>query len=178
MLKRNNPNLAVAQFWHIPWPNRETFRAFPWKDELLDGMLGNDLLGFHLQYHCANFLETIERTIEARVDTEHGYVSKSGHVTAVRAFPISIDFEEHVRMAASPQVSSATSYWWQELGEHPRFLALVSTGSITPKEFPTGFKRLTGCSRSIPSTLAGSCSFKWECPAGLPLRTTTSSIRL
>ena len=81
MLKRNNPNLTIAQFWHIPWPNRETFRAFPWKDELLDGMLGNDLLGFHLQYHCANFLETVERAIEARVDAEHGYVSKSGHVT-------------------------------------------------------------------------------------------------
>lgn len=71
MLKRRNPLLTVAQFWHIPWPNRETFRAFPWKEELLDGMLGNDLLGFHLQYHCTNFLETIERSVEARVDTEH-----------------------------------------------------------------------------------------------------------
>ena len=72
MLKKRNPNLTIAQFWHIPWPNRETFRAFPWKDELLDGMLGNDLLGFHLQYHCANFLETIERSIEARIDHEQG----------------------------------------------------------------------------------------------------------
>ncbi len=124
MLKRNNPNLAVAQFWHIPWPNRETFRAFPWKDELLDGMLGNDLLGFHLQYHCANFLETVERTIEARVDTEHGYVSKKGHLTTVRSFPISIDFEDHARMAASPQVSVATSQWWQELGHPPEILGI------------------------------------------------------
>ena len=124
MLKRNNPNLAIAQFWHIPWPNRETFRAFPWKDELLDGMLGNDLLGFHLQYHCANFLETIERTIEARVDTEHGYVSKHGHVTAVRAFPISIDFEEHARIAASRHLTSATSQWWQQLGQTPEILGI------------------------------------------------------
>ena len=45
-LKERNPNLIVAQFWHIPWPNRETFRVFPWKEELLDGLLGNDLLGF------------------------------------------------------------------------------------------------------------------------------------
>ena len=59
MLKTQTPNLNVAQFWHIPWPNRETFRAFPWKEELLDGMLGNDLLGFHLRYHCANFLDTV-----------------------------------------------------------------------------------------------------------------------
>ena len=55
ILKRRNPNLVVAQFWHIPWPNRETFRAFPWKEELLDGMLGNDVLGFHLPYHCHQF---------------------------------------------------------------------------------------------------------------------------
>ena len=124
MLKRSNPRLTVAQFWHIPWPNRETFRAFPWKDELLEGMLGNDLLGFHLQYHCANFLETIERSIEARVDNELGYVSRNGHRTAVRAFPISIDFEERVRMAASPRVTSAASQWRQELGKTPEILGV------------------------------------------------------
>ncbi len=124
MLKRRNPNLTVAQFWHIPWPNRETFRAFPWKDELLDGMLGNDLLGFHLHYHCANFLETIERSIEARVDTEHGYVSRGGHRTTVRAFPISIDFEELARTAASPDIASATSQWEKELGETPEILGI------------------------------------------------------
>ena len=65
MLKDRNPNLIVAQFWHIPWPNREAFRVFPWKEELLDGMLGNDLLGFHLRYHCQNFLDTADRNVEA-----------------------------------------------------------------------------------------------------------------
>ena len=124
MLKLNNSALTVAQFWHIPWPNRETFRAFPWKNELLDGMLGNDLLGFHLQYHCANFLETIERSIEARVDNEHGYVSRNGQRTTVRAFPISIDFEERVRMAESPNIGSATSQWKRELGKVPEILGI------------------------------------------------------
>jgi trehalose-6-phosphate synthase len=124
MLKRGNPRLTVAHFWHIPWPNRETFRAFPWKDELLEGMLGNDLLGFHLQYHCANFLETVERSIEARVDNEHGYVTKNGHCTAVRAFPISIDFDERVGMAAGAGVSLAVSQWQQELGRTPDLLGI------------------------------------------------------
>jgi trehalose 6-phosphate synthase len=125
ILKRSNPSLTVAQFWHIPWPNRETFRAFPWKDELLDGMLGNDLLGFHLQYHCANFLETIERSIEARVDTEHGHVIKAGHRTTVRAFPISIDFDERVRMASSMDLASATSFQWrEEIGNTPEILGI------------------------------------------------------
>ena len=64
MLKQSHPRLIVAQFWHIPWPNREVFRTFPWAEELLDGMLGNDLLGFHVHFHCQNFLETIDRGIE------------------------------------------------------------------------------------------------------------------
>src|SRR3954447_11085425 len=57
MLKAHNPNLLIGQFWHIPWPNSEAFRVFPWKQELIEGMLGNDLMGFHLGYHCSNFLE-------------------------------------------------------------------------------------------------------------------------
>jgi len=124
MLKRRNPRLTVAQFWHIPWPNRETFRAFPWKEELLDGMLGNDLLGFHLQYHCANFLETIERSVEARVDTEHATVTRSGRKTTVRPFPISIDVEERAAMASDPNVAVATARWIQELGSVPEILGI------------------------------------------------------
>ena len=67
LLKESNPNLIVAQFWHIPWPNPEVFRGFPWKEELLNGMLGNDLLGFHLRIHCQNFLDTVDREMEAKV---------------------------------------------------------------------------------------------------------------
>ncbi|HYP05422.1 MAG TPA: trehalose-6-phosphate synthase, partial [Bryobacteraceae bacterium] len=95
LLKDANPHLIVAQFWHIPWPNRETFRVFPWKQELLHGMLGNDLLGFHLRYHCSNFLDTADRNVEALVDNEHSTIRRNDHTTAIRAFPISIDFEEH-----------------------------------------------------------------------------------
>ncbi|HLJ48857.1 MAG TPA: trehalose-6-phosphate synthase [Bryobacteraceae bacterium] len=124
ILKRNNPNLTIAQFWHIPWPNRETFRAFPWKEELLDGMLANDLLGFHLQYHCTNFLETIDRLIEARVDSEHAMIARNGHDTMVRAFPISIDFEERVKLASSPNLSTAWTQWNQELGTVPEILGI------------------------------------------------------
>ena len=87
MLKQANSNLIVAQFWHIPWPNLEVFRAFPWKEELLDGLLGNDLLGFHIRYHCQNFLDTLDRTIEARVDTDRFLVTSGGQTTAVRDFP-------------------------------------------------------------------------------------------
>jgi trehalose 6-phosphate synthase len=103
-LKDRREDLIVAQFWHIPWPNAETFRVFPWKEELLEGLLGNDLLGFHLRYHCQNFLETVERTIEARIDRETSEVIRGGKSTLIRPFPISIDFERHQAMAASPDV--------------------------------------------------------------------------
>jgi trehalose-6-phosphate synthase len=124
MLKNSNPSLVVAQFWHIPWPNREVFRVFPWSEELLDGMLGNDLLGFHLSYHCANFLETVGRGIEALVEAEHSDITRGGHVTMVRPFPISIDFEEHSAVAASAEVDREMDVWLKEIGYRPEFIGV------------------------------------------------------
>jgi trehalose 6-phosphate synthase len=106
MLKEANPNLIIAQFWHIPWPNREFIRTFPWRDELLDGLLGNDLLGFHLRYHCQNFLETIDRTFEAMVDQERSEVTRGGKLTVVRPFPISIDYDRAIPRDTRPGGSS------------------------------------------------------------------------
>jgi trehalose 6-phosphate synthase len=124
MLKSRNPQLVVAQFWHIPWPNRETFRTFPWKDELLDGMLGNDLLGFHLRYHCQNFLETVDRNLESLVDTEHSNIKRTGHVTMVRPFPISIDYEYHNELALSREIDDHLEWWYRELGRIPKYLGV------------------------------------------------------
>jgi trehalose-6-phosphate synthase len=94
LLRNRRPDLTIAQFWHIPWPNREAFRIFPWGEELLDGLLGNDVLGFHVQYHCNNFLDTVDRGIEAKVDYEHFRAFRGGHPTIVRPFPISVDREQ------------------------------------------------------------------------------------
>jgi trehalose 6-phosphate synthase len=93
MLKQARPDLVVMHFWHIPWPNREVIRICPWQEELLDGLLGNDLLSFHIQYHCNNFLETVDRALEAKVDTERFSVTRNGHTTIVQPHPISIDPE-------------------------------------------------------------------------------------
>jgi trehalose-6-phosphate synthase len=91
MLKDARPDLVVIHFWHIPWPNREVFRICPWQEEILDGLLGNDLLSFHLQYHCNNFLETVDRALESRVDMERFAVTRGGQTTYIRPQPISID---------------------------------------------------------------------------------------
>src|SRR5579872_1512297 len=144
MLKDRNPNLVVAQFWHIPWPNRETFRVFPWKEELLDGMLGNDLLGFHLRYHCANFLETVDRGLEALVDTEHCNINRRGKVTTVRPFPISIDFDQHSLRARSHDVGFHMRAWRERLGILPNDRRMVGIG-IDRMDYTKGIpERLRG----------------------------------
>jgi len=93
---------VIAQFWHIPWPNPEVFRICPWKQDILRGMLGNDIMGFHIRYHGDNFIATVDRELEARVDRERSAIVYRRHVTKIRAFPISIDFESVAREAASP----------------------------------------------------------------------------
>jgi trehalose 6-phosphate synthase len=124
LLKEKNSNLIVAQFWHIPWPNREAFRAFPWKEELLEGLLGNDLLGFHLRYHCQNFLDTMDRALEAKVDHERFEITRGGKVTAVRPFPISIDFERYVAAAKNPRVEREMERWRKQLGLRDEFIGI------------------------------------------------------
>jgi len=115
MVKEVGRNLIVAQFWHIPWPTPEVFQTFPWKEELLEGMLGNDLLGFHLRYHCQNFLATVDRTLEAKVDYERFEITRGGKVTVVRPFPISIDFADHDSAAAGPNIDDRMERWRQQL---------------------------------------------------------------
>jgi trehalose-6-phosphate synthase len=119
MLKNVRPDLMVVQFWHIPWPNREAFRIFPWGEELLDGLLGNDILGFHVQYHCNNFLDTVDRGIEARVDYEHFHAFRGGHPTIVRPFPISVDFHQIEQDALSPAVSDRLNELRTEYAQPP-----------------------------------------------------------
>jgi trehalose 6-phosphate synthase len=92
LIKQKKPRAKVALFWHIPWPNPESFGICPWQREILHGMLGADLIGFHTQYHCNHFLETVNSALESRVLWDNFSVKKGGHITLVKPFPISIDF--------------------------------------------------------------------------------------
>lgn len=103
-LKSLRPDLVTALFWHIPWPNPEIFRILPWKKEILEGLLANDILGFHLKYHAENFLETVGLELECRIDWEKFRVERSSQVTQVSAYPISIDFDSIFRQSQSPAV--------------------------------------------------------------------------
>lgn len=90
LIKKHRPDARVAIFWHIPWPNQEAFGICPWQRQLLDGLLGADLIGFHIQSHCDNFLETVNRALESRVEWERFAVNREDHLTTVKPFPISV----------------------------------------------------------------------------------------
>ena len=90
ILKGARPDARVAIFWHIPWPNPEAFGICPWQAELLDGLLGADLIGFHIPLHCNNFLSTVDRVLESRTDREHMTCRRNGHTTTVRPYAVSV----------------------------------------------------------------------------------------
>lgn len=92
LIKKERPDAITAIFWHIPWPNPESFSICPWQSEILRGMLGADLIGFHTQYHCNNFLETVNNTLDSRVKWDNFSVKIGDMTTLVRSFPISIAF--------------------------------------------------------------------------------------
>jgi trehalose 6-phosphate synthase len=137
LLKAERPDAHVAIFWHIPWPNFEAFDICPWHEAILDGMLGADLIGFHTQYHCNNFLETVERALEARIDWERFAVVRGRQSTTVKPFPISVapDFVE-----APPATSRADLL--AGLGGQVEFLGVGVERVDYTKGLPERFRAL------------------------------------
>ena len=104
MIRERLPEATIITFWHIPWPNPEAFGICPWRTELLEGLLGSSILGFHTQFHCNNFFDTVDRYLEARVDRETFTISYGGEPTEVHRYPISIEWPP-AALAAQPPVA-------------------------------------------------------------------------
>ena len=115
LIRERLPRSTVITFWHIPWPNAERFGTCPFAKELLTGLLGSTVLGFHTQLHCNNFLESVDRFLEARIDRERQAVVLGGRETLVRSYPISVEWPNHVagRVAPADECRRAV---WAELG--------------------------------------------------------------
>jgi trehalose-6-phosphate synthase len=125
LIKEQRPDARIAIFWHIPWPNPEAFRICPWQRELLNGLLGADLIGFHVQAHCNNFLETVDRALEANTDWDRFAVSRQGHQTLVRPFPISVAYADPKHAADIHGDRAATRRKiLDELGINVRYLGV------------------------------------------------------
>jgi trehalose 6-phosphate synthase len=123
LIRKGKPDARIAIFWHIPWPNPESFGICPWQREILRGMLSADLIGFHTQYHCNHFLETVNNALEARVGWDNFTVKMAGHTTFVKPFPISIEFTRKDYDNITPPVKSAASLL-HEYGIPARYMGI------------------------------------------------------
>lgn len=106
LIRKRLPRATIITFWHIPWPNPESFSICPWRTELLEGLLGSSIVGFHTRYHCKHFMETVDRNLEARIEQEHSTVTARQHTTLIEDYPISI---------AWPSEAERSS--WRSVGE-------------------------------------------------------------
>ncbi|HJZ32827.1 MAG TPA: trehalose-6-phosphate synthase [Hyphomicrobiaceae bacterium] len=102
MVRERLPNATILTFWHIPWPNSETFSICPWREEIMHGLLGSTILGFHTQFHCNNFLEATDRFVESRIDREQASVTVAGRETMIRPYPISIEWPPSALASQAP----------------------------------------------------------------------------
>jgi trehalose 6-phosphate synthase len=152
IIKQRRPDARVAIFWHIPWPNPEAFGICPWQRELLDGLLGADLIGFHIQAHCNNFLETVDRTLESRVDWERFAVTREGHRTLVHPFPISVSMERPEAGPAPPEFP------------HLERAELLSRHGVRATFMGVGVDRID-YTKGIPERFRGIERFLEKCPA-------------
>jgi trehalose 6-phosphate synthase len=121
MIRKRLPRATVIMFWHIPWPNSERMGICPWRNELLEGLLGSSILGFHTQLHCNNFLDSVDRYLETRRDREQNAVVMQGHRTLVRPYPISIEWPVHW-VAEAPSVEECRAQVWKQLDLKPNAL--------------------------------------------------------
>jgi trehalose 6-phosphate synthase len=117
-LREIRPRATILTFWHIPWPNAERFGICPWAREILAGMLGSSILGFHTQAHCNNFIESVDRFLESRIDRERQSIVLGGRETLVRAYPISIEWPSHWASGAPP-IEACRREVRRELGLEP-----------------------------------------------------------
>ncbi|CAK0746357.1 Alpha,alpha-trehalose-phosphate synthase [Gammaproteobacteria bacterium] len=105
MVRERLPDATIITFWHIPWPNPEAFSICPWREEILLGMLGSSILGFHTQFHCLNFLESVDRFLECNINREQSVVSTGASTTVVRPYPISIEWPP-AALANQPSIAA------------------------------------------------------------------------
>ena len=171
LIKEQNPKLTIGQFWHIPWPPHEIFRTCPWQKEILDGLLGNDLLGFHVQSYCDNFLETVEHSLEAKIDRDKLTVTYRGKDTLVQPFPISVDFDSLSQNAGTEAVEVEMERLRRELDLDGKYIGVSIDRIDYTKGIPERLEALDKFFEDFP-TYRGKVVF---IQVGIPSRTQIKS---
>jgi trehalose-6-phosphate synthase len=152
MLRERLPDSTIITFWHNPWPNPETFGIFPWKAELIRGLLGSSVLGFHTQTYCNEFIDTVARFVESRIDREHASVAVAGGETFVRSYPLSIEWPP-AGLVGQPSVAKCRASVRARLGLPPNVRLGVG---IERFDYPKG---IFDCLRAVENFFA--CNPEW-----------------
>ncbi len=118
MIRERLPRATIITFWHVPWPNAERIGICPWREELISGLLGSSVVGFHTQQHCNNFIDSVDAFMESRIDREANAVIQGARRTLIRPYPISIEWPVHW-LDAAPPVAEARRLVRAELGLAP-----------------------------------------------------------
>jgi trehalose 6-phosphate synthase len=96
MIRDRLPQSTVVTFWHIPWPMSETFGICPWREQILEGLLGSHIMGFQTRAHCRNFIDAVDTFLESRIEHEDSTIHRGGQLTRVAPYPISIAWPQAV----------------------------------------------------------------------------------
>ncbi|RWH81183.1 MAG: trehalose-6-phosphate synthase [Mesorhizobium sp.] len=115
MIRERMPEAIVITFWHIPWPNSEVYSICPWRERILDGLLGSSIIGFHTQFHANNFAESVDRFLESRIERADAAISYGGRTTLVHAYPISIEWPAEL-LAKLPDVGECRARVRERIG--------------------------------------------------------------
>jgi len=171
LIKERNPKLTVGQFWHIPWPTYEIFRTCPWQEEILDGLLGNDMLGFHIPSFCSNFMDSAAQGLGAEVDMGKSTVNYQGKTTLVEPFPISVDYDWIAQEAATEAVEQEVENLRNELNLQGKYVGIGMDRMDYTKGIPQRLQALGQFFEDYPA-YRGKVVF---IQAGVPSRTQIES---
>jgi alpha,alpha-trehalose-phosphate synthase [UDP-forming] len=166
-LKERNPRLAVGQFWHIPWPSRKVFSTCPWHKEILEGMLGNDLLGFHTGSYCNNFIESSAHSLGTRTNSRKSVVEYKNKTTCVEPFPISVDFDAITKQSGTDAVTQEMADLRQKYNLDGKIIGLGMDRLDYTKGIPEKLQALDRLFQDYPD-FRGKIVF---IEAGMPSRT-------
>ncbi len=169
-IKERRPDLQISMFWHIPWPNPEVLRILPWRKEILDGMLANDVIGFHIHRHAMNFLDSVAETLEARVDFERQAVDRGGDRTWVQSFAISVDAEEIGALAEAPETRRAEAELRARLGLDGCLVGLGVDRLDYTKGIPERFEALERLFQKYPERRGRFAFIQVAVPSRIELR--------
>jgi len=125
IIRKRLPRATIITFWHTPWPNAERIGICPWREELISGLLGSSVIGFHTQQHCNNFIDSVDGFMESRIDRETNAIVQGTRRTLVRPYPISIEWPVHW-LNRVPPVEDCRQRVRSELGLAPD--ALIGVG--------------------------------------------------